>query len=247
LQRFGAGYRNARFLKNGLSRRTFRSLSEPAGAIPDGLRHIPSPRLGYVGVISERLDWDLISALSMARPDWNIVFAGRVTHRRYAKLMSSRSNIHYLGEFSPARVPEFIGQFDLGIMPYRDTEFFRMSNPLKFYEFCAAGLPCVSSPMDILDQYPPDVVTVCGNTVAAWVSAIDSLLRHRDARTKTLCQNIALDHIWEDIADGLLAVLRLQTDKRPGQSVRSGDGRDAMDICSDQGKATVSGENGRSS
>ena len=207
LQTYGAGYKKSRFVKNGLAERDYHQLSARKHSDSGTLGQIKHPRLGFAGVISERLDWKTILGVADARPDWNLVFAGRVTADKYSSLMSSRSNIHYLGEFSQEQIWTIVAEFDLGIMPYVDNEFFRFSNPLKFYETCAAGIPSVSSPMEILNSFPVEVVRICEGGVEDWTEAISSMLNGTNPETANLCKKIASQHTWESICTDLVSEL----------------------------------------
>jgi hypothetical protein len=204
LRRHGASYRNTYLVNNGISSGAFRAASEKGKTEAHTIRDIASPRLGYAGVISERLDWELILKLSTQRPDWSFVFAGRVTHPRYARLMYSQSNIYYLGSFDQASVPSIIAGFDIGFLPYLDNEFFHCSNPLKIYEYCAAGLRSVASPIEILNEFPHGIVTVCKNNPSDWIHAIEGYLQDKRPASETRCREFARQHLWEDITSELL-------------------------------------------
>lgn len=207
LRRYGSGYREARFLKNGLSLAAYQDLSKDCGGMSAGFEGVSYPRIGYAGVISERLDWNLIMELSSRRPDWNFVFVGRATHRRFIDMMNSRPNIYYLGSHSQDRVPEIVGQFDIGFLPYLDNDFFRFLNPLKIYEHCAAGLSSVASRIDILKNLPTGIVAVCPSHAADWIRTIERMLTCRNSETELQCRNFARQHIWEDITAELLEYL----------------------------------------
>lgn len=204
LATYGSGYAKTRFLKNGLAGDDYLRLASQRETVGGLLDHIPHPRLGFAGVISERLDWNLILGLAEAKPHWNLVFAGRVTDNQYLAKLRSHSNIHYLGEFPQNRISEIVADFDLGIMPYIDNDFFRFSNPLKFYETCAAGVTSVSSPMEILHDFPAEVVRICPNDITVWISTITAMLGNTGPETRRLCRNIASEHTWEGICADLV-------------------------------------------
>ena len=89
-------------------------------------------------------------------------------------------------------------------MPYLDTEFFHRSNPLKFYEYAAAGLPSVSSEVEELRRFSEDLVTVAGADPQRWQSAIERYLSADRKHLKHIGAEVAGRFIWENMTDDLL-------------------------------------------
>jgi glycosyltransferase involved in cell wall biosynthesis len=108
------------------------------------------PVAGYVGVIDERLDLDLIGGLATALPDWDIHMVGPVT-KISEDSVPTAPNITYLGKQPYERLPELMGAFDVALMPFPLDETTKSISPTKTLEYLAAGLPVVSTPV-------PDVV-----------------------------------------------------------------------------------------
>lgn len=114
---------------------------------------IPHPRLGYYGVIDERLDLGLIHRMAIARPDWQIVMVGPV-----AKLCPSdlpqAPNIHWLGQKSYADLPAYLAGWDAALMPFAINEATRFISPTKTPEYLAGGRQVVSTPVrDVVRHY----------------------------------------------------------------------------------------------
>ena len=130
---------------------------------------IPSPRLGYYGVIDERIDLDLIGNLADANAQWQIVLVGPVVKIDPATL-PQRPNIHYLGQQAYADLPRFLAGWDVCLMPFALNESTRFISPTKTPEYMAAGLPIVSTGItDVADLYG-DIVAIANDT-AAFVQA----------------------------------------------------------------------------
>ncbi|HET9793675.1 MAG TPA: glycosyltransferase [Thermoanaerobaculia bacterium] len=121
------------------------------------LRGIPAPRLGYVGVIDERLDYPLIGALSRENPDWSLVFVGPVVKVDPASLPRA-ANLHYLGPRDYADLPSYIAGFQICLMPFAMNEASQFINPTKTLEYLASARPVLSTPIR-------DVVRNFGDTV----------------------------------------------------------------------------------
>jgi UDP-galactopyranose mutase len=137
-------------------------------------RSLPQPRLGYFGVIDERLDLELIDALAGARPQWQIVMVGP-----HAKVdpttLPRRPNIHYFGQQSYQDLPRFVAGWDVCLQPFALSEATRFISPTKTLEYMAAERPIVSTPItDVVEPYG-DVVYVA-NGAAAFIEACDRAL-----------------------------------------------------------------------
>ncbi|WP_425228063.1 UDP-galactopyranose mutase [Sphingomonas sp.] len=159
---------------------------------PVDQRGAARPRLGYYGVIDERLDLALIDAVATARPDWQIVMIGPVVKIDPATL-PRRVNIHWLGAKSYAELPTYLGGWDAALMPFALNEATRYISPTKTPEYLAAGRPVVSTPItDVVAEYgkldavgiastPEQFVAACTRALVlprggAWLRAADAVL-----------------------------------------------------------------------
>jgi glycosyltransferase involved in cell wall biosynthesis len=114
---------------------------------------IPHPRVGFYGVIDERIDLALIEGIAKRKPEWHIVMVGplaKITPDMLPKL----PNIHYLGMKSYSELPTYISGWDIAMMPFAHNESTRYISPTKTPEYLAAGKPVISTPIiDVLRQY----------------------------------------------------------------------------------------------
>jgi len=202
-------YKRAKFFGNGLARNTYeRLIKANTGGCPEIMK-IKGPRIGYVGMISERLDWELIKKMAERRPEWNYIFVGRVADEMIKQNMIKYTNVHFMGEYEPSQIPAVLRSFDVGYMPYRDNDFFRYSNPLKFYEYAAAGLPSVSSNMEELNKFPSELVKIVPNeNPEEWIAAIDNYIEVDKASVKKIGREIASRYIWEEMTAELLGYIK---------------------------------------
>jgi glycosyltransferase involved in cell wall biosynthesis len=114
---------------------------------------IPGPRLGFFGVVDERMDIDLVGAVADARPDWQIVMIGPVLKIDPGSL-PRRPNIHWLGSKKYEELPAYLSGWDVGFMPFALNESTRFISPTKTPEFLAAGVPVVSTAItDVIRPY----------------------------------------------------------------------------------------------
>ena len=111
------------------------------------------PRLGYFGVIDERIDLDLLAALGDATSHWQICMVGPVVKIDSASL-PKRSNIHYFGQQAYEELPRFVAGWDVCIQPFALNDATRYISPTKTLEYMAAERPIVSTPItDVVEPY----------------------------------------------------------------------------------------------
>lgn len=145
-------------------------------AAPIDQAPIPGPRIGFAGVIDERIDLDLIQAVADARPDWQVVLVGPI-----AKIspddVPSASNIHVLGPKPYAELPAYLAGWDVGWMPFARNEATRYISPTKTPEYLAAGLPVVSTSIrDVVRPYGDEGLVAIADSASETLDAIDRVL-----------------------------------------------------------------------
>lgn len=123
------------------------------GQEPADQAHVPHPRVGFAGVIDERLDVKLLAEAAAKMPDVQFVMIGPVVKIDPADL-PRLPNIHWLGGKSYAELPAYMAHWDMGWMPFALNEATRYISPTKTPEFLAAGLPVVSTAIvDVVRTY----------------------------------------------------------------------------------------------
>ncbi len=148
-----------------------RSLADPADQT-----EIARPRIGFFGVIDERMDVDLLGEVAALRPDWQFVILGPVVKIDPATLPRT-ANIHWLGGKDYRDLPAYLSHWDIGWMPFAINESTKFISPTKTPEFLAAGLPVVSTAIrDVIRPYAELGLVEIATTAAETVSAIETLL-----------------------------------------------------------------------
>jgi UDP-galactopyranose mutase len=150
------------------------------------------PRLGFYGVVDERMDRDLLAAIADARPDWNLIIAGPVVKIDPCDL-PKRTNLHYVGSKTYEELPSYLGGWDVALMPFAINESTRFISPTKTPEYLAGGKPVVSTPItDVVRHYgelagvfiascPSEFIAACERALAlevdgAWRTEVDQAL-----------------------------------------------------------------------
>ena len=144
------------------------------GTEPADQAALPRPRLGFYGVIDERIDLDILDAMAVAHPEWQVVMIGPVVKIDPATL-PRHPNIHYLGQRSYDALPAYLGGWDLSLLPFARNDATRFISPTKTLEYMAAEHPIVSTPIaDVAGPYG-DIVYL-GDGAAAFVAACEAAL-----------------------------------------------------------------------
>jgi UDP-galactopyranose mutase len=137
---------------------------------------LPHPRLGYFGVIDERIDLDLVAAVADARPDWQLVMVGPVVKIDPGSL-PRRANLHYLGMKAYDDLPFYLAGWDVALMPFARNESTRFISPTKTPEYLAGGRPVVSTPIrDVVRPYGELDLVEIAEEPAAFVAAAERAL-----------------------------------------------------------------------
>ena len=141
-------------------------LPEPADQVV-----LPRPRIGYAGVIDERIDMALIEALAVAEPRWSVVLVGPVVKIDPADIPAHPS-IHVLGRKDYRELPTYLGGWDAAIMPFAHNEATAYISPTKTPEYLAAGLPVASTAIhDVVQPYGAAGLVEIGDGPEAFVAA----------------------------------------------------------------------------
>jgi UDP-galactopyranose mutase len=192
------------------------------GPEPHDQAGLPHPRLGYFGVIDERLDLDLVGEMAVLRPEWPFVMIGPVVKIEEASL-PRRDNIHWLGGKAYGDLPDYLAAWDVALMPFAMNESTRFISPTKTPEYLAAGVPVVSTPVvDVVRSYGDAGLVEIAATADAMVASAEQLLTRARSdwlqRVDRHIGNLSWDKTWDGMHDLMLA--RLGATPR---SARSGD------------------------
>lgn len=166
------------------------------------------PRLGFFGVIDERMDLGILEALADARPEWDIEIVGPVVKIDPADL-PQRPNLAFPGPCEYAALPEAIARWDVALMPFAINEATAFISPTKTPEYLAAGKPVVSTPIrDVIRSYGRlDAVRIAADA-PAFVAACDAarlLARGGDQAWLEAADAQLADDSWDSVAREMAA------------------------------------------
>lgn len=163
------------FVPHGVDVAHFALALDPTTAVPDDVRGLSRPVVGFFGLLADWVDLPLIRAVALARPEWSIVLIGKAATDLGA--LRGLPNVHILGQRPYATLPGYCRGFDVGIIPFRANDLTVRANPLKLREYLAAGLPVVSTPLPEVARY--DGLVRLANGPDAFIAAIEAALAER--------------------------------------------------------------------
>jgi UDP-galactopyranose mutase len=181
---------------------------------------IPGPRIGFFGVIDERMDLDLLEGVAAARPEWHLVLVGPVADGKIdAATLPRRKNIHYLGNKSYDELPLYLAGWDVTILPFARNESTRYISPTKTPEYLAAGRPVVSTPIrDIVNPYGQRDLVRVADGVSEFVEAIEAALAEDSAtrlpRVDDFLRSMSWDRTWTEMRRLIDDVVEQRRDDR---------------------------------
>jgi glycosyltransferase involved in cell wall biosynthesis len=183
-------------------------------ARPSDLSRNGRPVIGYHGMVSYWFDFDLFRAVAELRPEYDFVLVGPTDPRAQEEAadLDSLPNVYFLGERPSGEMPSYVHAFDAGTIWFKVDDLTRAVTPLKMYEYLAAGIGCVSTPLPAcVDEAAVDTAS----TPEEYALALDAALV-RDAEAVAVRKAAARAADWVALLEPVLEELkRLSLDRVP--------------------------------
>lgn len=177
------------------------------GAPPPALHADPQGRrtIGYFGAIAEWFDVALLRSVALAHPGARVLLVGNDTVGAAAALAHC-SNVEFTGEVPYAELPRYVHAFDVCLLPFKVLPLTLATNPVKVYEYLAAGKPVVAVDLPEVRQFGALVraAGTPGDFVAAVTAALDE--PQSGARIEER-QHFALGQTWANRAAAVTAAI----------------------------------------
>jgi UDP-galactopyranose mutase len=171
---------------------------------PDDQLHIPHPRIGFYGVIDERMDIALIDTVARRKPEWHFILIGPVVKIDENDL-PRLPNIHYLNKKEYQDLPSYISGWDIAMLPFAHNESTRFISPTKTPEYLAAGKPVISTPIiDVIRHYGANKLVHIAGTADEFIRVAALELGTRDrkewlAQVNDLLSKNSWDKTWQQM------------------------------------------------
>ena len=187
------------------------------------------PRLGFFGVIDERMDLDLLAAVAAMRPGWQLVLVGPVV-KIDPQTIPHAPNIHYLGQKAYEQLPQYLAGWDVALLPFARNDATRFISPTKTPEYLAGGRPVVSTSIrDVAQPYGEQGLVQIADSAAETVAAVEQALALAPAqrsawlaRVDEFLKDNSWDRTWAEM-DRLIEQCErsAQALPEPGERMRS--------------------------
>ncbi len=170
----------------------------PPAALDPAMAALPAPRIVFTGaVVSTKLDIPLLLELARLRPWWSFALVGPIgpgDPRTDVSALAREPNIHLLGPRSYRELPDVLRAADAGLIPYARNELTESVFPMKVYEYLAAGLPVLATPLPALVGVD-DVLTAATATGVA--ELLDLALAGDSPERRAARSRAAAAHSWD--------------------------------------------------
>ncbi len=174
------------------------------GPVPEDLAAIPTPRAMFVGAISDhKIDWELMVEVAARLPNWSFVFVGPTgeeIEQKGSGILSAMPNAYVVGYRPYEDLPNYMRGADVGLIPYRITKHTSSIFPMKVLEYCAAGLPVVSTPLPAITELRDQQIAI-GADAQGFVEALSGIA---DYPAKAPNTNVKC---WDDLLNVVVSLI----------------------------------------
>jgi len=196
---------------------------ERAPVIPEDLRELPRPWIGFMGAVFCYLDFDLLVAAARDFRHGTLVMVGPIEDQAGAARLAAEPNVALLGARDQERVPDYVGSFDVCLSPFKAGAVRRAVNPLKIYEYLAAGKPVVSTPLESITGEPIARWIRFAEGEEAFVGAIrNALASHSNPELAAARREAVRPYAWEALGARVAEILEASAARWAGQPAPSG-------------------------
>jgi UDP-galactopyranose mutase len=167
---------------------------------------IPHPRLGFFGVVDERMDIALLDEMAKQQPDWHFVMIGPIVKIEPDSL-PKHANIHYLGNKDYKELPHYLAGWDIAMMPFARNESTRFISPTKTPEYLAAGKRVISTTIqDVIRPYGELGIVKIADEPGHFIQTAEATLREIDEdspewgiQVDALLEQTSWDKTWAEM------------------------------------------------
>ena len=199
LYNYCRGYnQNVHIFPFGVNYAQFERIRLSEGPRPEEIINIKKPIIGYIGGIHKWIDLDLIRKVAINRPNYSFVFVGPI--QTNVSALTGLKNIYFLGKQKHERLPSFIKNFDVCLIPYKITDYTNNVYPTKLNEYLAMGKPVVSTSLPELISFNKasnDIVSI-GKNYEEFISLIDRAVNDLRVENVQKRLDVAKKNSWDN-------------------------------------------------
>lgn len=210
---------NVYHVGNGVDYSLFASATVSEVPIPQDIRDIRRPILGFVGSLNDKVDYELLTAVASDNPGWSIVLIGadnvytQAYREQFRKLVSSE-NVKWLGFRPLGELPGYLKGMDVCAIPNKVNEYTRFVYPIKLHEYLAAGKPIISTDNPTVRLF--NGLVRVAESASEWRRHLQEAMGETGPRWIARRQEIARQNTWEARAQQVHALLGDALKKKEG-------------------------------
>jgi uncharacterized SAM-binding protein YcdF (DUF218 family)/glycosyltransferase involved in cell wall biosynthesis len=192
-----------------------REQNEPA---PADLSALKRPIAGYVGGLHQWVDQDLLATVAAALPDVSFALIG--PEQTDVSRLKALSNVHFFGQRPHSDLPRYVRGFDVGLVPYRITEYTANVYPTKLNEYLVMGIPVVATDLNEIRRFNKehgDIVRIAGTEAYAGAvrAAIGEVAKPGDVARRLA---VAESNSWERRLEQMSALIESELAARAART-----------------------------
>jgi glycosyltransferase involved in cell wall biosynthesis len=181
--------------------------------LPEDLKTVPEPRLGFYGLLTDEwVDFALLNELAAAHPDWHVVLIGMPSATTDLSALLTQPNIHYLGRKAFEELAAYTRHFSVGLVPFIVNDISRNCNPLKMLEYLSGGLPVVTTDIPEAHRYAPDVHVARSH--AEFIALCEHALTECSPAERDRRSRAAEAHSWEGRVERICEIVSQHLNRR---------------------------------
>jgi len=206
--------RDLHLVPNGVEIEHYASVLDAHLPVPEAANAWPKPVLGYTGTAHpDRVDVDLVEKIARRMKQGSVVFVGpNQLPETDRQRLAACGNFIMHGPVPYRDIPAYMRAFDVCITPHCVTPFTESLNPIKLWEYLAAGKPIVATPVAGFRDYPEHVYLA--GDAEEFLAAVEAALAEPPAKRLARQAEVAA-HSWEARVQKIAAILGSQGSPSP--------------------------------
>jgi glycosyltransferase involved in cell wall biosynthesis len=159
---------------------------------------LPTPRIVFTGaIVAAKLDLQMLAELARLRRSWSFALVGPIgpgEPHADVSAITAEPNIHLLGPRAYGELPDILRAADAGLIPYARNKLTDSIFPMKVYEYLAAGLPVIATPLPAIEGVAEVLTAPDADGI---VRLLDEALADDSPGRRAERSRKAADHSWD--------------------------------------------------